>query len=71
MEYLFKEKNKFPHILDFYNNYDFWSKINHNECVYWCRDNISDHNINWRCQNYWKFRFKNREDAMAFKLRWL
>ena len=66
-------KAKYPYHFCFENN----SKLYSEHCD-WIADNIKEKWIVWReykdyfelCDSY-KFGFSNKEDATAFKLRWL
>ena len=47
------------------------------ECSDWLNENIGPNGIAWKADSYEgypdyaKFQFKNKKDAMAFKLRWM
>ena len=84
--YFYKKKNKFPHVIYFSENYyidNNFAPFPTDEVIYWLRDNIGYHQIDWVTSasnrmtddsgRSWMcpYGFKTLEDAMAFKLRGL
>jgi len=79
--YIYKEKNKFPHII--YINARGGDPI-FREITYWLKDNIGVYRKDWLCPtstssdirdhkdfwHLWAYAFKTIESAAAFKLMW-
>lgn len=49
----------------------FPSTQGHIDCVNWLRENMDKANKRWYCNDAGVYYFREEEDAMAFKLRWL
>lgn len=74
MSYIYRKRNKFPHIVCIYSDpiplSVFYLDINP-----WCKENIGVYNDTWFCPGHnnqlsARYAFKNKIDAMAFRLRW-
>lgn len=79
--YIYKEKNKFPHIICISVDS---GDPKFKEITHWLRNNIGVYRKGWFCPssfsryiaNYedswtlWPYAFKTVESALAFKLRW-
>jgi len=77
--YIYKKKNKFPHIICIDVPGDDPILI---ECNLWLKQNLGAYKKSWFCPSWetvtddfyddlWPYAFKSIEDAMAFKLRWM
>lgn len=83
IDYEFKEKNKFPHVV--------YIKTRNDDSIFgvlkkWLNENCGKYKTEWFCAKFryddnddefinddlidWPYAFKTLESAMAFKLRW-
>ena len=74
-KYIYKKGNKFPHVM-YLDSHRITLRYIYLNVNPWCKDNFGTYCDRWFCpraENYSgeaPYAFKNKEDAMAFKLRW-